>query len=125
MSRSQESMLSVNRSSVLLPWLDPNTLWLAWNSCLQGGEDTVETNRGHGRNQQRTRGKPTEETNRGHGRHQQRTRWKPTEDMGETNRGHGAHLEGREEPRSEKPLVRESSSGQGLLGVKSTSSPSP
>lgn len=42
MSRSQESMLSVNRSSVLLPWLDPNTLWLAWNSWLQGGEDSLE-----------------------------------------------------------------------------------
>lgn len=35
------------------------------------------------------------------------------------------NLEGREEPRSEKPLVRVSSSGMGLLGVKSTSSPSP
>lgn len=32
-------MLSVNRSSVLLPWLEPNTLWLAWNSCLQAGEE--------------------------------------------------------------------------------------
>lgn len=50
MSRSQESMLSMNRSSVLLPWLDPNTLWLAWNSWLQGGEDTLgtsSTHRGH------------------------------------------------------------------------------
>lgn len=35
------------------------------------------------------------------------------------------NLEGREDPRSEKPFVRVSSSGQGLLGVKSTSSPSP
>lgn len=34
-------------------------------------------------------------------------------------------LEGREDPRSEKPFVLESSSGDGLLGVKSTSSPSP
>lgn len=47
MSRSQESMLSVNRSSVLLPWLDPNTLWLAWNSWLQEGEDIESTHRGH------------------------------------------------------------------------------
>lgn len=47
MSRSQESMLSVNRSSVLLPWLDPNTLWLAWNSWLQEGEDIKSTHRGH------------------------------------------------------------------------------
>lgn len=47
MSRSQESMLSAKRSSVLLPWLDPNTLWLAWNNWLQEGEDTKSTHRGH------------------------------------------------------------------------------
>lgn len=41
MSRSQESMLSVNRSSVLLPWLDPNTLWLAWNSWLEGQQEQM------------------------------------------------------------------------------------
>lgn len=46
MSRSQESILSVNRSSVLLPWLDPNTLWLAWNSWLQG-ESRHPRNRRH------------------------------------------------------------------------------
>lgn len=43
MSRSQESMLSVNRSSMLLPWLEPNTLWLAWKSWLQGEEHRLET----------------------------------------------------------------------------------
>lgn len=36
-----------------------------------------------------------------------------------------SYLEGTDEPRSEYPLVRVSSSGQGLLGVKSGSSPSP
>lgn len=36
------------------------------------------------------------------------------------------NLDGSEEPRSEKPFVcGQSSSGQGLLGVKSTSTPSP
>lgn len=35
------------------------------------------------------------------------------------------HLDGSEDPRSEKPFVRVSSSGQGLLGVNSTSSDSP
>lgn len=34
-------------------------------------------------------------------------------------------LEGSEDPRSENAFVRLSSSGQGLLGMKSTSSPSP
>lgn len=36
-----------------------------------------------------------------------------------------SNLEGSEDPRSENPLVRVSSSAQGLLGIKSTSSPSP
>lgn len=49
MSRSQESMLSVNRSSVLLPWLDPNTLWLAWNSCLKGQRDQKRAQRASGK----------------------------------------------------------------------------